>query len=251
MRHIELTCWRCILYIADAGERAVWVLLEHPLALLHWRQHDRLLWRCKKILYFWESIKPPCASSYYHLLFFSSNLSSELLRGHGDMTSGRPRPLYFSSSPVSYKRLQSSGGLCQYSWHLSEVLKWSQVILLPPPWCKNESSSKLSVKYLSWNINWRLPYLMKLQPKAVAGLPFSFTPAHQTQSTLRPRVHAHFPDKWPNLVKMSIGPHITNKGKWGIPEIIVNVPLCSPHLGFPPECWNSLGEIYILKCPIF
>ena len=25
-----------------------WVLLEHPLALLHWRQEDRLLWRCKK-----------------------------------------------------------------------------------------------------------------------------------------------------------------------------------------------------------
>ena len=69
-------------------------------------------------------------------------------------------------------------------------------------------------------------------------------------------IYKGYSHTWPNMVKMAIygrmaiGPHMTNKGKWGIPEIIVNVPLCYPHLGSPPECWNSLEELYILDFPI-
>ena len=86
---------------------------------------------------------------------------------------------------------------------------------------------------------------MKLQHEAVVCVspsPFQ-TPADQTQRTLstlsehtqyilRLREHAYWPDgqKWPNMVKMAIdgrraiGPHTTNKGKWGIPEIMLRGP---------------------------
>ena len=87
-----------------------------------------ILWMQKDVVVIFWCFDETSGKEHQTTIFIvlSSSFCSVLPTFHEETWAyGGPRPLYFSSGPVLCKRLQWSGGLCHYSWHLCEVLKWS------------------------------------------------------------------------------------------------------------------------------